>query len=138
MQTIERQISQPPTKPGEWTIQQIEEALSRPLPNSMLKTKRLGGQNITYIPWHCLPTILSKYAPGWEWKIKSMHISDNSLFIVGQLSIPTAKGVISREATGTESLDCNSYGDASSNSEAMAMRRCCSKFGLGLYLYKSR
>ena len=125
-----------PTQPGEWTIKQIEEVLSRPLPESMLKTKTMGGTRIKYIPWHILPKILSKYCPGWQWEIKSIYTTEKDLFVIGKLSIPTAEGMISREATGTESLDCNSYGDASSNSEAMAMRRCCSKFGLGLYLYE--
>ncbi|WLT40311.1 hypothetical protein NON20_24525 (plasmid) [Synechocystis sp. B12] len=39
---------------------------------------------------------------------------------------------MTRQATGTEDIDCNSYGDPSSNAEAMALRRCCAKFGLGV------
>ena len=62
--------------------------------------------------------------------------SNNRLFLVGRLTIPTCKGNIYREATGTEELACSSYGDPSSNAESMAFRRAAARFGLGLYLYK--
>ncbi|MGC9506191.1 hypothetical protein [Baaleninema sp.] len=50
--------------------------------------------------------------------------------------MPTADGMVVRHATGTEELNCNSYGDPSSNAESMAFRRAAAKFGLGLYLYQ--
>jgi hypothetical protein len=39
-------------------------------------------------------------------------------------------------ATGSEKLNCNSFGDPSSNSEAMALKRSASKFGLARSLYE--
>jgi len=65
-----------------------------------------------------------------------METANGRLFVVGRLTIPNSEGNVYREATGTESLDCNSYGDPSSNAESMAFRRCCARFGLGLYLYQ--
>jgi hypothetical protein len=125
----------PPTAPREWCLSKIEEVLSRPLPKSLLKTKKLGGREITYIPWYAANRILNKYCPGWSWEIAKFEISSDRVFIVGRLTIPTSEGNVYREATGTELLDCNSYGDPSSNAESMSFRRCCAKFGLGLYLY---
>lgn len=139
-----------PSKPGEWSIAQIIAALSRPLPNSMIETRKQGNANLKYIPWHTANTILDKYAPGWEWSILKLELSSDRIFLVGRLSIPCLEGVVSRDATGTEELKEEyfdkeekvkkirelAYGDPSSNSESQAFRRAAAKFGLGLYLYK--
>ena len=36
----------PPSGPGEWSIRQIQEVLSRPLPAQLLSTRRQGGKEI--------------------------------------------------------------------------------------------
>ena len=131
-----QQINTSPTKPGEWTLATIQEALSRKIPENILKTKSIGGQRIKYIPWYRVNKILDKYAPGWTWQIQSIHTTDTDLFIVGRLTIPTADGNVYREATGTEKLNCSSYGDPSSNAESQAFRRAAARLGLGLYLYE--
>jgi hypothetical protein len=94
----------PPTAAGQWTIAQIIEVLSRPLPESMLEQRTQGGSTLTYIPWHTANKILDKYAIGWTWEIRSIQTTSDRLFLVGRLSIPTADGLIWREATGTEVL----------------------------------
>ncbi|AFY62796.1 hypothetical protein [Synechococcus sp. PCC 6312] len=126
---------EPPSRPGEWSLKQIQTALSRPLPKSLLATKKLKGNDILYIPWYVANRILDKYCPGWAWEITKLETTAKALFMVGSLSIPCSDGLIVRCASGTESLDCSSYGDPSSNAESMAFRRACAKFGLGLYLY---
>jgi hypothetical protein len=125
-----------PTSPR--SLSDIITALSRELPSSMLETRVQGGKKIRFIPWHRAVLVLNKYAPGWEWSVSHTAITDKRLFLVGRLSIPTLDGIISREATGTELLDCGSYGDPSSNAESMAFRRCAAKFGLALYLYDDK
>ena len=129
------EVLEPPSSPGEWSLKQIQTALSRPLPKQLLATRKQGGKDLVYIPWHCANRILDKYCPGWQWSITQIQLSESRLFMVGSLSIPTKEGLIVRSATGTESLDCSSYGDPSSNAESMAFRRACARFGLGLYLY---
>lgn len=94
----------PPIYTGEWTIAQIIEALSRPLPESMIEKRTQGGAKIPYIPWHTVNKVLDKYAPGWNWEVRSIQTTADRLFLIGRLSIPTAHGVIWREATGTETL----------------------------------
>ncbi|AFY61170.1 hypothetical protein [Synechococcus sp. PCC 6312] len=126
---------EPPSAPGQWSLKQIQAALSRPLPQSLLSTRREGGKDLTYISWHCANRILDKYAPGWAWEITKLELADKALFMVGSLSIPCSDGLIVQCASRTESLDCSSYGDPSSNAESMAFRRACARFGLGLYLY---
>jgi hypothetical protein len=158
MQTQEPLI--PPTAPGQWTLSQIQAALSRPLPQSMLATRKQGNATIRYIPWFTANKILDKYAPGWSWEIRQLHLSRDRLFLVGRLTLPTVEGNLYREATGTEILKDTKvmrdrdgtlirneldrpiteavelpFGDPSSNAESMAFRRAAAKFGLGLYLY---
>lgn len=125
----------PPKEPRQWSLAQIERGLSRPIPDSMLRTKEIKGNKITYLPWFEANRILSKYCPGWTFEVTQFEISRDRVFVVGRLTIPTAEGNCYREATGTESLNCSAYGDPSSNAESMAFRRCCARFGLGLYLY---
>lgn len=159
MQTTEKIT--PPAVPGEWSLSQIQAALSRPLPKSVLASRKQGGATIFYIPWYTANKILDKYAPGWTWEIRTLQLSKDRLFLVGRLTIPTREGTIYREATGTELLkdakvikdqDGNpyrdeydrpltdavelAYGDPSSNAESQAFRRAAAKFGLGLYLYE--
>jgi hypothetical protein len=135
MQATTERLSQP-TQSGEWSLSQIQEALKRKLPESMLASRKQGGTTLKYIPWHTASKILDKYCPGWVWEVRAIHLSSDRLFLAGRLTIPTAEGMIYREATGTEALACGSYGDPSSNAESMAFRRCAAKFGLGLYLYE--
>lgn len=138
----------PPTKPSEWSLFQIQEVLKRTLPDNYLSTLKEKG-NSSYIPWYKVNEILDKYCPGWTWEIKETLLSSDRIFIVGRLTIPTIEGNIYREATGTEELKRIqenretgefkakelAYGDPSSNAESMAFRRCAARFGLGLYLY---
>ncbi|MDY7015038.1 MAG: DUF1071 domain-containing protein [Cyanobacteriota bacterium] len=139
----------PPSQPGEWSLKQIEECFSRPLPKAMLGIIKEKG-NAAYIPWYRAVTILNKYCPGWCWEIVKLQMSADRIFLVGRLSVPTSNGLIYREATGTEELKrlvLNektqnkeiaelAYGDPSSNAESMAFRRAAAKFGLGLQLYE--
>ena len=126
-----------PRNDNDWTLAQIEEKLSQPLPSNLLSQKVLKGNKIPYISWHVATKILSTYCPGWQWEIQDCFLSQERLFLIGKLSIPTKDcGLVTRAATGTEDLECSSYGDPSSNAESMAFRRAAAKFGLGLYLYQ--
>ena len=125
-----------PPKQRERSLSEIEEILSRPLPPKLLKSKKIGGKEITYLSWYDAAKILSKYCPNWTWEITKFESSTDRVFLIGRLTIPTSEGNVYREASGTERLDCSNYGDPSSNAESMAFRRACAKFGLGLSLYQ--
>ena len=139
MQLVDKSEQQiRPTMPGEWTLLQVQTALKRKIPESMLSTKPQGGKSVSYVPWYVINQILDKYAPGWTWEIKQAFVGGDRFYIVGRLTFTCSDGIFYREATGTERLDCSNYGDPSSNAEAMAFRRCASKFGLGLSSYSQR
>lgn len=100
----QQQTQQAPSKPGEWTIAQIITALSRPLPKSITATRKQGGKDLTFIPWHQVNRILDKYAIGWKWEITSMITTNDRLFLNGKLTIPTVDGDVWRQGTGSEVL----------------------------------
>lgn len=92
--------------------------------------------SVNFVAWYNLCRLLNQHTNGyWEWKVRTQFLGDRTV-VEGSLTIHGTDGSLVREATGNESNDCDSYGDPTSNSEAMALRRCCAKFGLGLALWE--
>jgi hypothetical protein len=118
-------------------------SLAQPVPESFLSTKSSysKGQEsgkIKYIAWPALIRLLDARTGGfWEWKVRTIYAGDR--FVVeGSLTVCGCDGSITREATGTELSDVDSFGDPTSNAEAMALRRACAKFGIGLELWDKK
>ncbi|MBI3425023.1 MAG: DUF1071 domain-containing protein [Acidobacteria bacterium] len=109
--------------------------LSKPLKARHLKTRKQGGSDITFIEWHTAVKYLDLDAPGWSYNVRAVGLVGKLVTVTASISVPCAEGQVTREATGCEDLDAKGYGDPVSNSEAMALKRGASKFGLGLYLY---
>lgn len=120
---------------GERSIVDIIADLSKPVAAKHLRHKKQGGTQIAFVSWFDRVKYLDYYAPGWSNEITRIESIGGKLIITVRLTIPTKDGLISREATGQESEEKDSYGDSSSNAEAMALSRASAKFGLGLYLY---
>lgn len=123
-------------------IAQIIADLSQPLPESRLKTKVIKGSQITFINWQTAVRALDYYAPGWSSEVRSVAQIGTRAVVVVRLSIPCSEGSVWREAIGQEDdwddAEEKRYGDPTSNAEAMALKRACAKFGLGLYLYDKK
>jgi hypothetical protein len=117
------------------SIRDIVKDLSKPVAKRHLRSRKQGGKEIQYIAWHDAIKYLDHYAPGWCYEIRSMNSVSGKLILTVRLSIPCLEGIVYREATGQEDETLDSYGDSSSNSESMALRRASAKFGLGLSLY---
>ncbi len=132
------QTEKPVFKPGERSIVEIINDLSKPIAKRHLQFKRQGGKEITFVSWYDRVKYLDYFAPGWSNEIVRMDNIGGKLIITVRLTIPASDGTFSREATGQESEDKENYGDSSSNSEAMAFSRASAKFGLGLYLYSDK
>ena len=127
-------------------IAQIISRLKQPVDPNLISQKKVGGKIIDYISWFGYCNLLDERVGlgNWEWSIVNMTTTDNRLFITGKLTIygdapqsgTGGERSVSQMATGTEILNCNSYGDPSSNAEAMALRRACAKFGLARNLWR--
>lgn len=133
LETNENQISE--TKTELRSIREIVKDLSKPIAQKHLRKRRQGGKEIIYLAWHDAVKYLDHYAPGWCYEIRRIDSVSGKLIMIVRLSIPCAEGIVYREASGQEDEDLETYGNSSSNSESMALRRAASKFGLGLYLY---
>lgn len=117
------------------SIRDIVKDLTKPVAKRHLRTRKQGGREILYLSWHDAIKYLDHYAPGWCYEVRSMNTVGGKLILTVRLSVPSAEGIVYREATGQEDEDLDAYGDSSSNAESMALRRAAAKFGLGLYLY---
>jgi hypothetical protein len=117
------------------SIREIVKDLSKPIAQKHLRKRRQGGKEITYLAWHDAVKYLDHYAPGWCYEVRRIDSIAGKVILTVRLSIPSAEGIVYREATGQEDESLDSYGDSTSNSESMALRRAAAKFGLGIGLY---
>jgi len=114
----------------------ISDALHDPIPDRLIQQKKKGGTQIDFCPWYFVQKILNyKTNSFWEYRIKDREIIKDRICVTAEITIHAAEGSFSREATGSETLDTDSYGDFQSNAESMALRRAAARFGLGLHLY---
>jgi hypothetical protein len=79
-------------KPFARPMQEIVHDLSQPIPGEYLATRKQGGIQLTYIPWHHAVNLLDQFALGWRWEIKMLLETDERLVLTGRLTIPTAGG----------------------------------------------
>ena len=119
-------------------LAEIQTDLRKEIPASILKTKTIKGNNITYIPWHKVIDILDWFAPGWTMEVRSINGSGSQTIVVIRVTIQAAEGDFHREATGIEDDEVSGYGDTSSNASAQALRRAAAMFGVGKYLYDTK
>ncbi len=119
-------------------LTEILERLRQPVPPELISYKVIKGKRIDFISWVILADLLDERAgiDGWSWKIKEVRQIGNRLTMVGCLTIYGEDRSLTMMATGSEDLDCSSYGDPSSNAEAMSLRRSASKMGLARDLWK--
>ncbi|RAL43016.1 hypothetical protein DM860_009798 [Cuscuta australis] len=120
------------------TLSYILKELNKKVPESLIKVRtEADGFPIKYIPWHIVNRIMNLHAPEWSGEVRSITYSADgkSVSVVYRVTIYGTDAEIYRESTGTASIGDPGYGDAVQKAEAMAFRRACARFGLGLHLY---
>lgn len=80
---------------------------------------------------------MNLHAPEWSGEVRNITYSADgkTVSVVYRVTIYGTDAEIFRESTGTALVDEQGYGDAVQKAEAMAFRRACARFGLGLHLY---
>ncbi|PNX93000.1 cobalt ion binding protein [Trifolium pratense] len=119
-------------------LSEILKELNKKVPDSLVKTRiEKDGFPIRYIPWHIVNRVLNLHAPEWSGEVRNITYSADakSVSVVYRVTLYGTDAEIYRESTGTASIDDTSYGDPVQKAEAMAFRRACARFGLGLHLY---
>ena len=128
---ILRETDEPYARP----LARILDDLRRPLPESMLQVRQVGGRRMRYLSTRDTIAVLDQVAPGWEGTITNLYTVRDRVVVVYRLTIHAAEGRFSREGTGSESLDASSQtADATLLAEGAALRNAASMFGLGLFL----
>lgn len=116
------------------TLQQFVTEMSKPYPQYE-STKPAGGTSLTFISWFHRAKILNELGVDWDKDIQDVSTADKRIYIC-KLTVKLEDTIATRSATGIEDDQTSSYGDPSSNAEAMAFSRATAQFGLGLYLYE--
>jgi hypothetical protein len=117
-------------------VSEIIADLRKPVPAKLIKQRKQGGADISYIEWHTACRLLDSYAPGWEGKVTRIEYVGVCVVITYAITIHAEEGALTREATGHEKLDeFTGYGDPFSNAEAMAFKRAAAKWGVAVHLY---
>ncbi|KAI6689694.1 hypothetical protein NL676_026522 [Syzygium grande] len=118
-------------------LSEILKELNKRVPDSLVRTRLEDGLSIKYIPWHIVNRIMNLHAPEWSGEVRSISYSADgkTVSVVYRVTLYGTDAEMYRESTGTASLDDAGYGDPVQKAEAMAFRRACARFGLGLHLY---
>ncbi|KAH9618431.1 hypothetical protein KSS87_017972 [Heliosperma pusillum] len=115
----------------------ILKQLNKKVPESLIRVRSEDGFSINYIPWHIVNRIMNLHAPEWTGEVRNITYSPDgkTVSVVYRVTLHGTDAEISRESTGTVSVDDKGYGDPVQKAEAMAFRRACARLGLGLHLY---
>ncbi|XP_010534138.1 PREDICTED: uncharacterized protein LOC104809758 [Tarenaya hassleriana] len=126
-----------PTSGFNRPLSEILKELNKKVPDSLLRTRLENDFPIKYIPWHIVNRIVNLHAPEWSGEVRNITYSPDakSVSVVYRVTLFGTDAEIFRESTGTASVEEQCYGDAVQKAEAMAFRRACARFGLGLHLY---
>ncbi|XVF63463.1 hypothetical protein PTKIN_Ptkin09bG0088800 [Pterospermum kingtungense] len=126
-----------PTEGISRPLSDILKELNKKVPDSLVRHRIEDGYNIKYIPWHVVNRIMNLHAPEWSGEVRNITYSADgkSVSVVYRVTLHGTDAELFRESTGTASVDDLGYGDPVQKAEAMAFRRACARFGLGLHLY---
>ncbi|XP_038716851.1 DNA repair RAD52-like protein 1, mitochondrial isoform X2 [Tripterygium wilfordii] len=118
-------------------LSEVLKQLNKKVPDSLVRLRHDGGFTVKYVPWHIVNRIMNLHAPEWSGEVRSITYSADgkSVSVVYRVTIYGTDAEIYRESTGTALMDEVGYGDPVQKAEAMAFRRACARFGLGLHLY---
>ena len=125
------------TLPADRTPSEVASLLKRPFAAHVIKSRKIGGRDVSYIAVADVIERLNKAAPVWSWQVtrievitmpimrKGQLVDTPVVHVVGQLSIP---GLGSREGVGT--APCENDENATKIAESDAVKRASSMFGV--------
>ena len=119
-------------------LAEIISNLHQPVPSNLISHKTIKGNRLEYISWFDLGDLLDARCglASWSWEVRDIQQVGNRLTLVGCLTIYGEDRELRMMATGSEDIDTTSYGDPSSNAEAMCFKRAASKLGLARELWR--
>ncbi|KAK1433403.1 hypothetical protein QVD17_10313 [Tagetes erecta] len=127
-----------PTSEISRPISEILKELNKKVPDSLIRVRtEANGFSFKHVPWHIVNRIMNLHAPEWSGEVRSIVYSADGKYVTVtyRVTIYGTDAELYRESTGTTSVDDVGFGDPVQKAEAMAFRRACARFGLGLHLY---
>jgi hypothetical protein len=121
----------------------VVEALAEPFAPADHKTKRQGGQNITFVDVHRYKERLNAVVGphGWESAVRFDVVGGKLIATVRLTVLGVTKENVGDEVEVPELNERGNekiIGSPATNSYAQAFKRACSDFGLGDYLYDEK
>lgn len=118
-------------------LSEILKELNKKVPDTLVSQRVDNGFSIKYVPWHIVNRIMNLHAPEWSGEVRNVTYSPDSksVSVVYRVTLYGTDAELYRESTGTAALAEIGFGDPVQKAEAMAFRRACARFGLGLHLY---
>ena len=124
-------------------LSEILNKLKQPVPPHFIKqkpvfAKKVKQKDVDFISWYDLCDLLDERCGlnGWQWSQNVTQVG-NRVVVEGTLTIIGEDTQLSKSSQGNEEIEAFiMYGDCVSNSEAMALRRCCAKFGIARDLWR--
>jgi len=114
------------------SFKELRDTLNRPTDPTLVRRRRQGTIEVDYLEWFAVNRILDAHCPGWSGEAVVTTVGD-TVIVTYTIRIPTAEGVVSRSATGSEKL--GSGFDPVASAEQQAFKRAAARFGIGLDLY---
>jgi hypothetical protein len=129
-------------EPGSWSSA-VAEALAQPFAPEDHKTKRQGGQQITFVDVHRYKERLNAVVGphGWESAVRFDVVGGKLIATVRLTVLGVTKENVGDEVEVPELNERGNekiIGSPATNSYAQAFKRACSDFGLGDYLYDEK
>lgn len=116
----------------EW-CDELEAAIAEPFDKDLHGTKSQGGSQITFVSWTHYVQRLNDLVGASGWTVDQPdHYNAGDKLV---MAVPVTVLGVTKVNVGDEEGDKDSFGTASTNAYAQAMKRTCALFGLGLYLY---
>ncbi|XP_051124385.1 DNA repair RAD52-like protein 1, mitochondrial [Andrographis paniculata] len=119
-------------------LSHILKELNKRVPETLLKHRpEPAGSSVKYMPWHIVNRIMNLHAPEWSGEVRSITYSADgkTVSVVYRVTLYGTDAEIFRESSGSARVGEAGCGDPVQKAEAMAFRRACARFGLGLHLY---
>jgi hypothetical protein len=114
------------------SFEELRDTLNQPTDPSLIRHRRQAGMALGYLEWVTVNRILDTHCPGWSGEAVVTTTGD-TVIVTYTIRIPTADGIVSRSATGSDKL--GSGFDPVASAEQQAFKRAAARFGIGLDLY---
>ena len=112
---------------------ELRDKLNTPTDPNLIRTRRQGGSEISFLEWFEVNRILDQQCPGWSGTVREVYTAGDTVIVSYSISVPTAEGIVTRGAVGSEKL--GSGFDPVASAEQQAFKRAAARFGIGLDLY---